>query len=135
MPRRSSNSVKVRYALSKAKVEKILSAYLDRLQTKYDLRLAILFGSYAKGSYSFGSDIDVLIVASDLPKDLNKRFSALLDLELPIQIQTFGYTIEEFTKMLEEEHPLITEVLSKGKVLYATSDYRNLIETHHAKVR
>jgi len=135
LPRKLSNSVKVRYAPSKAKVEKILSAYMGRLQAKYDLKFAVLFGSYAKGSYSFGSDIDLLIVASDLPKDLTKRFSALLDLELPIQIQTFGYTIEEFTKMLKEEHPFVTEVLRKGEVLYATPDYRNLIETHCLQVR
>jgi len=135
LPRMSSNSVKVSYALSRGKVEKILSAYLSKLQTKYDLKLGVLFGSYAKGSYVFGSDIDVLIVASDLPKDLSKRFSALLDLELPIQIQTFGYTVEEFTKMLKEEHPFIIEVLRKGKILYATPDYKNLIETHRLRVR
>jgi len=130
LPRASFNSVKVRYALSKEKVEKVLSAYLSKLQKKYNLKLAVLFGSYAKGAYSFGSDIDVLIVASDLPKDLSKRFSALLDLELPIEVQTFGYTIEELTKMLKEEHPLIIEILKHGKILYATSDCKNLVKTY-----
>lgn len=133
MPRTSSNSVKVRYALSREKVEKILSEYLRRLKMRYNLKLVVLFGSYAKGNYTFGSDIDVLIVASDLPKDMSKRFSALLDLELPIQIQPFGYTTQEFTKMLKETHPFLTEVLREGRILYATPYYKRLVEAYRLK--
>jgi len=129
LPRTLSSSVKVRYALPREKVERIVLTYLSKLQKKYDLKLGVLFGSYVKGTYSFGSDVDVLIIASDIPKDLSKRFSALLDLELPIQIQTFGYVTEEFTKMLKEKHPFIIEILKHGKILYASPDYKNLVET------
>lgn len=128
MPGTSSNSVKVRYALSKGKVEKILSEYLRRLQMKYDLKLFILFGSFAKGNYTYRSDIDVFIVASDLPKDLSKRFSALLDLDLPAQIQPFGYTTQEFTQMMQKKHPFLTEVLRKGRILFSAPNYNRFLK-------
>jgi len=52
----------------------------------------------------------------------------LVDLKLPLEIQPFGYTIQEFRKMLRERHPLITEVLKEGQILYATQEYRSLVE-------
>lgn len=128
MREKSSDSVKIKYAPSKERVEKVLSVYFKRLRSKFDVKLGVLFGSYAKGSYSWGSDIDVLIVASDFPKDMSKRFSMLVDLKLPLQVQPFGYTVQEFRKMLKERHPLITEVLKEGQVLYATQEYRSLVE-------
>ena len=125
--------MKVKYALSKERVEKILSLYLRRLRSKFDLKLGVLFGSYAKGNYSWGSDIDVFLVASDFPQDPSERFSVLMDLELPVEIQPLGYTTQEFRKMSKEGHPLTTEVLKEGQILYATPDYRSLVETYRSK--
>jgi len=109
-------------------VEKVLSVYFRRLRSKFNVKLGVLFGSYAKGNYSWGSDVDVFIVASDFPQDMSKRFSMLVDLKLPLQIQPFGYTIQEFRKMLRERQPLIAEVLKKGEILYAAPEYKRLVE-------
>jgi len=121
---RSSDSVKIKYALPEETVEKIVSTYIERLKRRIDILLAILFGSYAKGNYSFGSDIDVLVVAEHLPEDLSKRFSLLADNELGYEIQPFGYTRKEFDKMLKERHPLALEVLKTGKIIYLKLGYK-----------
>lgn len=124
MRERSSDSVKIKYALPEEKVEEIVSTYVDKLKLEIDILLAVLFGSYAKGNYSFGSDIDVLVVAEHLPEDLSKRFSLLADNELGYEIQSFGYTRKEFDKMLEERHPLALEVLKTGKIIYLKPSYK-----------
>jgi len=116
--------VKIKYALPEETVEKIVSTYIERLKRRIDILLAILFGSYAKGNYSFGSDIDVLVVAEHLPEDLSKRFSLLADNELGYEIQPFGYTRKEFDKMLKERHPLALEVLKTGKIIYLKLGYK-----------
>jgi len=132
---KSSGSVRIRYAPSKERVEKILSKYFKNLANKLDLKIGILFGSYAKGNYSWGSDVDLLIVASNLPENQSKRFSILMDPDLPIQIEPFGYTTQEFKKMLDEKHPIVIEALSKGKILYASQDYRRLVEKYSLKIK
>jgi len=131
--RRLSGSVRVRYAPSRERIEEILSAYFKRLSLKFDLKLGVLFGSYAKGNYSWGSDVDVFVVASGLPIDQSERFSALLDLDAPVELQPFGYTPQEFRKMLMRGHPLVNRVLREGQILYATPDYRSLVETYRSK--
>ncbi|MCL6642782.1 MAG: nucleotidyltransferase domain-containing protein, partial [Candidatus Bipolaricaulota bacterium] len=63
MPSRSSSSVKVFYPkLSQAEVITRLRAGLKELQPQLPIARAVLFGSYAKGNHTVGSDIDLLIV-------------------------------------------------------------------------
>ncbi|NPV29934.1 MAG: nucleotidyltransferase domain-containing protein [Firmicutes bacterium] len=63
MQRRSSSSVKVFYPeLTRAEVIRLLSERLKELNEKLPLVRAVLFGSYARGNYTAGSDIDLLIV-------------------------------------------------------------------------
>jgi predicted nucleotidyltransferase len=127
--------VRIRYAPSKEKVEKMLSRYFRNLKDRFDLKLGVLFGSYAKNSYCWGSDVDLLIVASDLPENLAERFAVLVDSKLPIQIQPFGYTTVEFEKMLKGKNSLLTEALLNGKIIYTTRDYRSLVEDYCERLR
>ncbi|MEM2398244.1 MAG: nucleotidyltransferase domain-containing protein, partial [Ignisphaera sp.] len=46
-----------------------LNTLLEKYRKKLALRLVILFGSRARGDYTDRSDIDILVVADDLPKD------------------------------------------------------------------
>jgi len=91
------------------------------------LKLAIIFRSYAKNSYSWGSDIDILLVAQKLPKRSLERPQILIDPNLPIQIEPFAYTPEEFNKMIRKNHPLVNEALKNGKTIYVTSKYKKLL--------
>ncbi|OGF52648.1 MAG: hypothetical protein A2Z21_05050 [Candidatus Fraserbacteria bacterium RBG_16_55_9] len=63
MQRISSSSVQVFYPrLARAEVIRILSERLKGLQEELPLVRVVLFGSYARGNYTVGSDIDLLIV-------------------------------------------------------------------------
>lgn len=111
--------MKIKYAASKKRVEHLIEHYINKIKRNVSLELAIIFGSYAKGNYSWGSDIDLLLVAKKLPTRLIDRQQILIDPNIPIQIQAFAYTPEEFRKMLKENHPLLTEALKNGKIIYS----------------
>ena len=119
MPKQSSSSVRVLYALPKERVHAVARKYVERLKKQFKLRLVVLFGSYAKDTYSYGSDLDILVVADDLPSNYGRRFVALKDTDFDVEIQPFGYTTGEFTKMRKARNRFLEEVLTEGKVLFS----------------
>ncbi len=63
MQRRSPNSVRIFYPkLRRAEVIAQLLTQIPTLACQLPLSKVVLFGSYAKGNYTVGSDIDLLIV-------------------------------------------------------------------------
>ena len=82
--------------------------YVDTVSTKYQLTQAFVFGSYAKGNYHAGSDIDVAVVL----KNVSNLFDAQIDLlhmrnddDLLIEPHTFRDT--DFNN----NDPLVNEIL------------------------
>jgi uncharacterized protein len=68
MRRRSSPSVRVFYPrLDREAVLRLLKDGIKRLDATLPLRRVILFGSYAKGTYTVASDVDVLVVYDGEP--------------------------------------------------------------------
>jgi predicted nucleotidyltransferase len=63
MLRRSSDSVRVFYPkLARTDVIRLLSERLKELDKELPLVRVVLFGSYAKGNYTVGSDIDLVVI-------------------------------------------------------------------------
>ena len=92
MPKISSSSVRVFYPdLDRAGLVQILRERLGRLEAKLPLVRVTLFGSYAKGTYTVGSDVDLLVVYSGRPRPdayaLVKRAFAIPRLEPHVYTQ------------------------------------------------
>ncbi len=69
MPEESSRSVRVFYPKwSRAEVIERLRAGVKELSRHLRLRKVVLFGSYAKGNYTVGSDVDLLVVYGGEPR-------------------------------------------------------------------
>ena len=117
MPKRSNSTVRIEYAVPRKKVETALQHYLKRISAQVKVHQAILFGSYAQDNYSPGSDIDIAIIADDLPSDPGKRFAMLKDTVLGLDLQPFAYTTAEWGKMLETDSSFAGEIVKHGKVL------------------
>ena len=72
----------------------------------------ILYGSFARGDFHEGSDVD-LIVVGDFRERFHKRAAAILDLtELPVE--PICYTDEEFTELVRSGNPFILQALAEG---------------------
>jgi predicted nucleotidyltransferase len=122
--RRSEHAAWVEWAVARY-AEWILSLSIDT-------KLIILFGSYAKGTFDEAeSDIDILIVAEDLPEP-PERYD-LLTYEVPESIahavfEPHSYTPEEFTASLNSNGRAATALI-EGQILYIDDEYRQeLIE-------
>ena len=95
------------------KLQKIAEA-LDR----YRVRLVILFRSMARGDYTDESDIDILIVADNIPNDPREAYQITREVTELIdpRIQPIALKTESFLKKLEKENTFITEILEDEKL-------------------
>jgi len=85
----------------------------------YQPKLAILFGSRARGDQDKNSDIDLLLVKAtqDTFFERLKKFALMVPKGAP-RVDAFIYTPEEFTTMKEWEIPVIMRALQEGKCIY-----------------
>ena len=101
-----------------------IAEYLEAIKERLKPKLVVLYGSIAKGTFGLGSDVDILIVADDLPKNPNERLRLLYTLDRTrAPIDAKAYTPREVKRMLSKGHPLIMDALEDGKVLYADEGY------------
>lgn len=69
MPTRSSGSVRIFYpTFDRGELVRTLQAGLDRLGSKLPLVRVVLFGSYARGTHTVASDVDLLVVYRGQPR-------------------------------------------------------------------
>jgi predicted nucleotidyltransferase len=100
----------------------------------YGVRLIILFGSRARGDYTEDSDVDVLVVADQLPRDPREAYAVVAKLAGPKVTPTCLNT-ESFMKRLEDESTMIMEVLEDGKVVYADEGFLEEVRAKYREVR
>ncbi|MEM3692619.1 MAG: nucleotidyltransferase domain-containing protein [Candidatus Bathyarchaeia archaeon] len=80
-------------------------------------RCVILFGSYAKGNFTEGSDIDVCLIAEKLPMDELARRS-LKSIQSPRKIRAIGFYPEEFLQFLKGLRFIAYDIVSDGIPIY-----------------
>jgi len=89
----------------------------------------ILYGSFARGDYNERSDIDIIVISSQLPKNFYNRMQFLYDLiESYEAIDILGYTPYEFKYMLEKRHCTSLFAMEEGIPLYGKKLFKELKE-------
>lgn len=97
-------------------IDKIIQLIIDN----YKPEKIVLFGSYAYGEPSEGSDLDLLIVKdSNLPRykrarEIRKYLWGITDIPKDILV----YTQAEIDDWQNVKEAFITQVMANGKVLY-----------------
>lgn len=79
-----------------------------------NIKLAFIYGSYAKGKENYLSDIDIIIVGSPDEDKLVKKLDKLEE-KLQREINYKLYTPGEFKKNIKERDPFILEILKEKK--------------------
>ena len=103
--------------------EKILSQFIKETKKRIPVQKVILFGSHAKGTPKKWSDIDIAVISVKFAgmNDL-ERIKLLLDCvhrtkyDLPVDIETFGYTPEEYESA--SHFDFLGIIKATGKVIY-----------------
>jgi len=104
------------------KIRKLILEVVEKIKREYQPEKIILFGSYAYGTPTEDSDIDLFIV-KDTEKESIYRFAEVKKLiyepERTIPISPLVYTPKEVNEQLSRGNDFVGEVLEKGEVLYA----------------
>ncbi len=90
--------------------------YVARLSKRLDVLAAVVAGSVARGDFNVWSDIDVVVVAEDLPERAVDRIGLLLE-DSPGRVQPFGYTPEELAAEHRRGNVLVRSALSEGVII------------------
>lgn len=86
-----------------------IGIFVKKLKETLPVKDVYLFGSFATGEISEGSDIDLLIIG-DFKERFFDRIGKILDLtDLPIE--PLVYTTKEFEELKDSRNPFITEIL------------------------
>lgn len=98
-----------------------LALAAERLVQELDPECVMLFGSYARGTQSRTSDIDVFVVW-DTPLGPLERIGRVMDVlsGSPRPVEAVVYTPAELER--NRSIPFIRRILSEGRVLYQRND-------------
>jgi len=84
---------------------------------KKQIRLALVYGSVARGNEKAGSDVDLLVVADDLPLERLYRRLEIAEKELARKIDPTLYTSTEYRKRRESDNPFLKKVLAGDTIV------------------
>lgn len=91
------------------------------------LRMVIFFGSYTKGTWRPGSDVDLVVVAEGLPEDTVDCHVLLTDVPRGIAgvgFQAHPYAPGDFLASLRSGNRMPLDALAEGQILYIEDGYR-----------
>ena len=105
--------------------QKHIEEIIERIASNYKPEKVILFGSYAYGTATEESDLDLLVIvkSSKQPRyqrarGIRKHLWGIADIPKDILV----YTEEEIKEWKEVEEAFITSIMKKGKVLYENKE-------------
>jgi predicted nucleotidyltransferase len=101
--------------LTPAEVAEIVGRIVSRMRPDK----VIVFGSYAKGTSTIESDLDILIVAeTDLPTERRTEAIEPLLSRTLIPVDIHVYTNEELDEYIQSPYSFISTVVKSGKVMF-----------------
>ena len=87
-----------------------------RLARRVTLRQAAVVGSVARGDFNVWSDVDLVIVAEQLPERVPDRLALLLE-DRPPRVEVIGFTPAELDEARRRRNRLVEELDAIGVVL------------------
>jgi len=114
MRKESSSSVRIFYPkFDRKELIQKLKKKIEELAKEIPLSLVVLFGSYAHGNYTVGSDIDLLVVYKGKErKDAFATVKKTLSISL---LEPHVYSENEYEKL----RIVIAPMIAKGVVLFS----------------
>src|ERR1043166_758218 len=97
--------------------------YARAVAERFQPEKIILFGSYAYGTPHADSDVDLLVIMP-ARNEHSQAVKIRWELPAPFAMDLLVRTPKYVQSRLEEGQSFLTEIVSKGKVLYEQGDHR-----------
>jgi predicted nucleotidyltransferase len=101
-----------------AHIQKVCKQIVDRFQPQK----VILFGSYAYGTPTYDSDIDLLVVMPYEGNELDKMPEVRRELSSAMPLDVLVKTPTQIETRIRMEDFFVREIMDNGKVLYDAGD-------------
>lgn len=99
MPVKSSNSLLLKWP-GKQTVDRAVRAWAKQTAERHPEVVRIgYFGSYARGDWGVGSDVDVLVLVQLSPTPFERRGSRWAAVDLPVPADVLVYTLAEWESL------------------------------------
>jgi predicted nucleotidyltransferase len=96
---------------------RVIRAFARRIAERFRPDKIILFGSHAYGKPHADSDVDILVVMP-ARNELDQAFKIRLNVPAPFPMDLIVRTPKSMQWRLAESESFLTEIISRGKVLY-----------------
>ena len=93
------------------------AAWAERLASRHEVAAVVVFGSTARGDFNKWSDVDVLVVAPELPGGRRER-DELLTADATPGVQPVAWTPEELAERRRRNDPIARECDAIGVTVY-----------------
>ena len=121
MPVRSLNSFILKWPDAQTVAQAVRHWSQKALLSHYDVMRIGYFGSYARGDWGVGSDLDLIIVVESSDQPFERRASKWDATELPVPADVLVYTDEEW-QSLEQEGRFYQTVTQEAVWVYIRGD-------------
>jgi len=121
MPVRSLHSSVLKWPDRQAVHEALLQWLRKLLTARTDIKKVGYFGSYARGNWGVGSDLDLLVVldASDVPFGRRSLGSDILD--MPVSVDLLTYTADEWRLLKKANTRFYQTIMEEVAWVYTRS--------------
>ena len=85
---------------------------------QFNAERVVLFGSYAQGTATVDSDVDLLVIGSFDGRGVDKSVEIRMKLRPPFPVDIIVRTPEKLRQRLEMGDDFMRQILQEGKVLY-----------------
>jgi predicted nucleotidyltransferase len=93
-----------------------------RIGSEFGADRVILFGSYARGTPSPDSDVDLLVIGSFSGRNVDTSVAIQMKLRPPFPVDLLVRTPEKVRERIAMGDTFMQEILTKGRVLYEADD-------------
>src|SRR5438067_13303221 len=111
---------------------RLIRRFARQLAERFQPDKIILFGSYAYGTPHADSDVDILVI---MPTRNERDQAFKIRCEVPTQfpMDLLVFKPQHVKWRLEERESFLTEIMTKGKILYEKNDRRSTLSVvaHH----
>ena len=97
------------------RVKNILNKYLKKINKKFKIEKAILFGSRARNDWLLNSDVDLILVSKDFENiEFRKRMAEVIgEWNEYIDLEVICYTPKEF-EILKKRIGIVQQAVKEG---------------------
>ena len=97
-----------------------IEEFARRICLEFDAEKVVLFGSYAEGTATEDSDVDLLVIASFEGRSVDQSVKIRMKLRPEFPIDLLVRTPQKVRQRIEMGDDFIKEILEEGTVLYET---------------